>query len=103
MTALNPATNIPSNVNTVEKCLIWCASILAENNGSLNIVTAQGNAERRAQAFQFFFSNDPATNKENAVAICYVNIAPNWRSQGSLWKSVLELSSTAIPAPYTVA
>lgn len=102
MTALNPATQIPAYVNTVEKCLAWCASILADLNPTQSIVTAPGQSEQLAQSYPLFFtSNTP--QQYRLVCVAYLELPNNFRESGLQARVVKELKTDAIPAAYTAA
>lgn len=102
MTALNPATQIPAYINTVEKVNAWSASILADLNPTASVVTAPGQSERLAQCYPLFFaSNTPAI--ERLVVVSYLPLPTNWRGIGALHKAVTELGNAAIPDAYTAA
>jgi hypothetical protein len=97
MTAFAVA-NIPSNVNTLEELLAWCASAIAEVNPSVTIQTSQASAEPICTCQTFRFASQ-TTNPERLVVVAYLPLTQNWRSQGKIWSN--EISATALPAGYT--
>lgn len=95
------AANIPSNVDTVEELLVWCASALAEVNPTTNIQTGAGTAEPVVSAQTFNFVSE-STDPQRFVVVAYIPLTANWRSEGKIWSTgIAEISSNALPAGYT--
>lgn len=93
--------NIPSNVNTLEELLVWCASALAEVNPSATVQTSPSTIEQAVTAQTYRFANQ-TTNPERFVVVAYVPLAAAWRGQGKIWSNgVSEISTTALPTGYT--
>lgn len=101
MTAFVPA-NIPSSVTTLEELAAWSVSALAEINPTSTIQTAAGSIERTVQAQTFEFRSQ-STNPERLILVAYLPLTASWRSGGKYWgNGIGELSTTALPAGYTV-
>lgn len=96
MTALNLATDIPSNIVTVEQLSAWCGNCLANLNSNVNAVEGEGYTQRAAQSGEFYIaSNDTyrqvlrqsmVLNKESLVG----NLKP--------WMYVEEISNKPLTA-----
>lgn len=99
MTALNIATQIPSQINTVEKLHVWTGLLLANLNPSLTAIEGVGYTERCAQAGIYYVAAD---NKYRALIRDSIQISPDYLAGGDkLWTYAQELSNTAIPAIFT--
>jgi hypothetical protein len=61
MTALNIATDIPSDINTVEKCAVWCSNVLANLNSSVSVAEGENYSQRAAQAGTFYIASTDLT------------------------------------------
>lgn len=96
MTALNISTDIPSQINTLEKLIMWSGSTLANINPNLVAIEGIGYTERVAQAGIFYIQAD---NKYRALIRNSIQISPDYLAGGAkLWTFAQELSNTAIPA-----
>ena len=60
MVALNIATDIPSNINTVEKLAAWCALVLQSVTGSATIPEVTGaSPELVATSAPYYITANP--------------------------------------------
>lgn len=99
MTALAIATQIPSQIDTVEKLHFWSGLVLANINPSLTAIEGVGYTERCAQAGIFYVSAD---NKYRALIRGSIQVSPDYLAGGAkLWTYAQPLSNTAIPAIFT--
>lgn len=99
MSALAIATQIPSQINTVEKLHLWSGLVLANINPGLTAIEGVGYTERCAQAGIFYVAAD---NKYRALIRGSIQMSPDYLAGGAkLWTYAQELSSTAIPAIFT--
>ena len=64
MTALNIATDIPSNVNTLEKLAVWASNCLFTLNPTVNATEGESYVQRAAQAGTYYIA---AVNKTRHV------------------------------------
>lgn len=64
MTALNIATDIPSNINTMEKLAVWISNCMFALNPTLTAVEGENYSQRSAQSGTFYIA---ATNKTRHV------------------------------------
>lgn len=98
MTALNIATDVPSQINTLEKLAVWAITTLNACNPSLEVVEGQGYVERAAQAGIFYVKAD---SKHRFLGRASVQMSSEYLAGGSkTWNYAQELSNTPIPAAY---
>ncbi len=96
MTAINIATDIPSQINTLEKLFAWAGLALANINPSLTALEGVGYTERCAQAGIFYVAAD---NKYRALIRGSVQMSSDYLAGGAKqWTFAQELSNTALPA-----
>lgn len=96
MTAINLTTDIPSQINTLEKLYVWAGLALANINPSLTAIEGVGYTERCAQAGIFYVAAD---NKYRALIRGSVQMSPDYLAGGAKqWTFAQELSNTALPA-----
>ncbi len=100
MTAFS-TSNIPSNVNSLEKLAAWVGCALAEINPNATIVIGNGQATRTCNAQTAFFEQQ-TTNPERLIVALYLPLVAGWRGQSKLWSGVAEISTAALPTHYTV-
>jgi hypothetical protein len=100
MSVFNPS-NIPSEVNTLEKLTAWAFFALAENNSNLTVQSAAGTIEPVISAQIIRLPNE-LTDPLRIVCVAYLPLLDDWGGKGKLWsKGVKELSQTSLPAGYT--
>lgn len=98
MTALVISTDIPSQINTLEKLAAWANLTLANINPSLTVIEGVGYTERAAQAGVFFVAAD---NKYRLLGRTSIQMSPDYLAGGAkLWTYAQELSNTAIPTTF---
>lgn len=96
MTAINIATDIPSQINTLEKLATWCNLALANINPTMQATEGVGYTERVAQAGNFYVAAD---NKYRFLGRLSIEMSPDHLAGGSkLWNYAQELSNTPLPA-----
>jgi len=98
MTTINIATDIPSNINTVEKLALWCCLVLQKNNPTKAVVEiANGTPEKCAQVALIRADDDSI----RSVLRLSLEIASDYAEVTTkFWESALELSNVDIPAAY---
>lgn len=98
MTALNISTDIPSNIDTLEKLAMWACSALAHSNPGLTVVEGQGYSELAAQAGVFYVASD---NKYRFLGRISMEVDKNHLSGTSKpWTFAKNLSTTALDAGF---
>ncbi len=99
MTALTK-TQIPNQINTVERLMAWCGLTLGFINPTKAVVEAAGeNAERVVQSF--VLRADDGT--ERLIIRASLPLDPNWRANSSdaFWLLVQDLENVDLPSAYT--
>lgn len=98
MTALNIATDIPTQIVTLEQLAAWAALTLSNINPSLTVVEGVGYTERAAQATVFWIQADA---KHRLIGRQSIQFSPDFQAGGKKpWLFAMELSTTAIPAAF---
>ncbi|BAY77950.1 hypothetical protein NIES25_44200 [Nostoc linckia NIES-25] len=99
MTAINLATQIPSQINTLEKLHMWSAMALNACNPTMSVIEGVGYTERAAQQGIFWVAAD---SKYRGIYRVSLHISDSYLSGGAkLWTYANELSNTAIPTAFT--
>lgn len=98
MTAINLGTDIPSQINTVEKLAAWCSQVLATLNPTATAIEGVGYTERIVQSGVFYVAAD---NKYRRLIRLSLEVSPDFESGGQKpWQYVQEISNTPIPASF---
>jgi hypothetical protein len=98
MTALAIATDIPSQIVTVEQLHSWSGLLLANINPALTAIEGAGYSERTSQASIYYIQAD---NRYRLISRQSIAFSPNYLAGGSkLWMFAQDLSATAIPAVF---
>lgn len=96
MSALNLATDIPSQIDTLEKLHAWSGLALANINPTTTAIEGQGYEERVTSAGVFYVQ---ASNKYRALIRSSLEVSPDYLAGGQkLWSYIQPVSGTAIPA-----
>ncbi|MEH2071615.1 MAG: glucose-6-phosphate dehydrogenase [Nostoc sp.] len=99
MTAITLATQIPSQINTLEKLHAWSAMALNACNPTLTVIEGVGYTERAAQQGIYWVAADA---KYRGIYRVSLQISDTYLSGGGkLWTYASELSNTAIPSAFT--
>ncbi|MEM8780784.1 MAG: hypothetical protein AAGF26_18345 [Cyanobacteria bacterium P01_G01_bin.49] len=99
MTALT-TTDIPNQINTVERLLAWAGLALGFINPTKAIVEAAGeNPERVIQSFVLRADD----GSERLIIRAALPLDPNWRSNDTdaFWLNVTDLENVDLPTAYT--
>ncbi len=98
MTTLVTSTDIPTNINTVEKLVLWCVLLLQKNNPTKAVLEiANGTPEKVAQVA--LIKADDETIR--VILRASIEVDPAYAEvTGKFWEKARELSNTAIPASY---
>ncbi|WP_310485720.1 hypothetical protein [Chamaesiphon sp. VAR_48_metabat_403] len=96
MTALNIATDIPSNINSLEKLAVWASNCLFTLNPSVVAVEGENFSQRSAQAGTYFVA---ATNKTRHVGRNSIVLTANYAvGDEKQWFYAEELSAAPLTA-----
>jgi hypothetical protein len=98
MTAINIATDIPSQINTLEKLAVWCNMALFNINPATVAIEGVGYSERTSQANIFYIAADA---KHRFIGRQSIQMSPDYISgSGKQWTFAQEISNTALPANF---
>jgi hypothetical protein len=99
MSPIAIATQIPSQIDTLEKLYVWAGLALSNINPSLTAIEGVGYTERCAQAGIFYVAAD---NKYRALIRGSIQVSPDYLAGGAkLWTYAQPLSGSAIPTIFT--
>lgn len=99
MTAFS-TTDIPANVNTVEKLAVWSAQVLSFLYPDKTALEATGTAERVAQSTVFEVIAESPSQWRHGSRIS-VALNRNWmKGNGDIWEHVIDIGSSAIPTEF---
>lgn len=98
MTAINISTDIPSQIDTLEKLAAWSGLALANINPGLTAIEGAGYTERVSQAGVFYVQAD---NKYRILIRHSMQMSGDYLAGGAkLWSYAQALSNTAIPVTF---
>lgn len=96
MSALNIATDIPSQIDTLEKLHAWSGLALANVNPTITAIEGVGYEERVSSAGIFYVQ---AANKYRCLIRASLEVSSDYLAGGQkMWQFVQPVSGTAIPA-----
>ena len=99
MTALNIATQIPSQIVTLEQLHAWSAQALFAINPTITVIEGVGYTERAAQAGNFWVAADAKTRM---ICRLSLEVSPDHLSgQNKPWTYIQQLSTTALPSSFS--
>lgn len=99
MTTINIATDIPTQINTLERLAMWSIMALRRTNPSLKVIeVADQTAEKVAQT-AIVQSDDGKIRFIGRVSI-EVNADYAEDNTAKLWTKALEFSNTVLPTAY---
>ncbi len=99
MTALNIATDIPTNINTLEKLAAWVGLALERCNPTLKILEAPETEPQRVAQAVLIRADDATRRMIIRVAL---PIADDYGSNSTVkfWQNAQEFSNVALPTAY---
>jgi hypothetical protein len=102
MTAFTTA-QLPTGGNacdTVEKLFVWCAEILAENAGGLQMIREEGETAQSVARRNFYTDRDRVARCQ---AVMQIPMVANWSSDRTKasWANATEITTVAIPSSYS--
>jgi hypothetical protein len=98
MTALVIGTDIPTNINTVEKLAFWVATLLAQINPTAQILENPNDTQFVCRVFQFR-AQDGSRRLLIRISLPVSDLLDTDLTTKP-WQKALEISSTAIPAGF---
>ncbi|MFN6484015.1 MULTISPECIES: glucose-6-phosphate dehydrogenase [unclassified Nostoc] len=98
MTTIVLATDIPSQINTLEKLHAWSGMALFNINSGLTVVEGVGYSERAAQYGNYWVAAD---SKTRAIVRASLAVDPTYlNATGKPWTFIQELSQTTLPSNF---
>ncbi|MHC5728358.1 MAG: glucose-6-phosphate dehydrogenase [Nostoc sp.] len=99
MTALNIATQIPSQIVTLEQLHAWSAQALFAINSTITVIEGVGYTERAAQAGNFWVAAD---SKTRMICRLSLEVSPDQLSGSNKpWTYIQQLSNTVLPSSFS--
>jgi hypothetical protein len=96
MTALNIATDIPSQIVTVEQLAVWAGNVLANLNSNVNAVEGDNYSQRAAQSGDFYIAT---TDKYRHIARQSIELSLDHLVGGAKpWAYAQEISQKPLTA-----
>jgi hypothetical protein len=94
MTALNIATDIPSNINTLEKLVAWATSCLHRLNTDVSVSEGVDYVQRAAQANPYYVAQ---SNIHRLISRTSIELDPDLFVGGrKLWTYAKEINTTKV-------
>jgi hypothetical protein len=85
---------IPTNIDTVEKLVVWATKLLSDLNPNLEIITAL-NISQRVASWALYRDLD---GNEIAYSICIIKMDSNYATGSlKLWEYAKPLSNVILP------
>lgn len=98
MTVINIATDIPSNINTLEKLAAWVGLALSRCNPTAKVLEYP-NTEPERLAYTVLLKADD--NSHRLVTRLSIPIADNYpENTAKFWTNATEMSGTVLPAAF---
>ncbi|MEH2123073.1 glucose-6-phosphate dehydrogenase [Nostoc sp.] len=99
MTVINIATQIPSQITTLEQLHAWTGMALFRINADTTAIEGAGYTERVAQCGNFYVAAD---SKTRLITRTSLEVSPDYLSAtGKPWMFVQPLSNTALPSSFS--
>lgn len=96
MTAISLATDIPSNITTLEQLNLWTSRCLANLNSPINAIEGENYTQRAAQSGVFYIA---AVDKFRHIGRTSVEISPEHLTGAAKdWMYAVELSTKPLTA-----
>lgn len=92
-------SNIPSNINSVEKLAAWVGLLLNTMNPTLSVLEQEGQSAQRVAQASFFRATDGSLRLSLRLSLPVSSSYAT--STAKFWEDIQELSATAIPSAFT--
>lgn len=99
MTTLNISTDIPTNINTLEKLAAWVGLALERCNPSKKILESPDTEPQRVSQAVLIRADDTSHRLVVRMSIP-INSAYAENSTVKFWQNALEIDTTALPTAY---
>lgn len=98
MTAINITTDIPSNINTLEKLAAWVGLALTRCNPSLKVLESPDQFPQRAAESVLLKADD---NTYRQIVRLVLPVSDDYASSNKkFWENIGEFSNVALPAAF---
>jgi hypothetical protein len=99
MTTINIATDIPSQINTLERLAMWSCMALRRVNPTLAVIEVSNQTAEKVAQTAIVQADD---GKIRFVGRLSIEVASDYGedSTSKLWTKALEFSNTQLPAAY---
>ncbi|RMG08566.1 MAG: hypothetical protein D6735_01605 [Acidobacteria bacterium] len=94
-------SDLPAQVNTVERLFLWSGSVLAELYPNLLVQSSYGKLEPAIQLAPLRLEFEES-NPQRAAILAYVPLQADWRAK-KLFLSAVEFGTVPIPNHYRTA
>jgi hypothetical protein len=100
MTVIDSATQIPSQINTLERLAMWACMSLRRVNPTLSIIEVANEAAEKAVQTAIIQADDGSIRFVGRVSI---ELTPDYAEDNTtkLWTKALELSNVVLPNGFT--
>lgn len=101
MTTINIATDVPSQINTLERLVMWSLLALRACNPTLRVIEIENTQGELVAQTSIFQANDGSLRFFCRGSI---PIDPDYAADTTkkLWQNAQELSNTALPAAFKI-
>lgn len=99
MTAFVPASDLPASVNTVEKNLLWSATVLNDLYLSLGAVESSAGTTRVIESNPYLITATQ-TPVWRAISRSSIELESTWRRGSKIWTYAKDFGTLAIPTEY---
>lgn len=101
MTAFS-TSNLPPNIDTVEKLVVWGLSVLNQVNDSQVITTIPNETERVVTVYPGVRYPSQSTDPYRFVALAYLPLQSTFlEAGGDIWQQAKEITNAMIPSGFT--
>lgn len=100
MTVFTASTDLPSNINSLEKLALWVGTALERVNPTSSVLESPGIPSRVAQA-AIIRADD---GSKRVVIRLSLPLAEDYASNNTVkfWQNALDLSNTALPSAFKI-
>lgn len=99
MTVFNKDTDLPANINSVEKLAAWASSVLTFLYPNQTAIEQSGGADRVTQLGVYYITaSDPPVWR--MITRLSVELDPNFQKGGKDWTFVRDLGTASIPPEF---
>lgn len=100
MTAINITTDIPAQINTLERLVTWSIMALRRCNPTLSVTEVADQTSEKVAQSALIQAGD---GKVRFIGRVSIEMSPDYAEDNTnkLWTKAFELSNTELPTAYT--